>query len=275
MCGISAFFARESIPDFSVIDKLFSDMQKRGSDGFGCTWIRNINGKRTIDLTYRNVKNYSDPECKKKIKDEIYPQLKIGDILIGIQRASPETESATDVNRIEKTLQPVVNKNHGLVIVHNGAVSRRIDDELRSWSIKTREYKFKTDIDSEAILCSIVKYQRNLKNAFEYLSGGFAVIGFDEQKDSLFVANDHMQIAHGYIRGIGFFLHSDCDTIGKIIQDVTGMNRDGVFIWESHYHHFLDGHAIREIDLQSGFMKKIKYNPRYIVGDTFDSSKKE
>lgn len=275
MCGISAFFARESIPDFSVIDKLFSDMQKRGCDGFGCTWIRNINGKRIIDLTYRNIKNYSDPECKKKIKDEIYPQLKIGDVLIGIQRAAPETEVATDVNRIEKTLQPVVNKNHGLVVVHNGACSRRIEDELRQWSIKTREYKFHTDIDSESILCAIVKYQRNLKNAFEYLSGGFAVIGFDEQKDSLFVANDHMQIAHGYIRGIGFFLHSDNETLTDIIFDITKCKRNGICIWETFYNHFLDGHAIREIDLQSGFMTKTKYTPRYIVGDTFDSSKKE
>jgi hypothetical protein len=95
---------------------------------------------------------------------------------------------------------------------------------------------------------------------------------FDEQKDSLIVANDHMQISHGYVRGLGFMLHSENDVIGQVIYDDLGVTRDGVNIWEMYYHHPLDGGAIREIDLQSGFMRKTKYTPRYIVGNSFDSS---
>jgi len=273
MCGISGFFARESIPDFKVIDTLFKGMMNRGNDGFGFYWIHKSKDGRKIELVHKSAKNYTDPENIDLVKS-IYSRMNIGDVLIGIQRAAPETESSTDMNKIQETMQPIWNEENGICVVHNGAVMRKIHQELIDWSMKTKEYKFKTKIDSESILCSYVKHRRNMKNTMEYLSGGFALIMFDEQKDSLIVANDHMQIAHGYIRGIGFFLHSENDVIGQVIYDDLGVTRDGVNIWELYYHHPLDGGAIREIDLQSGFMRKTKYTPRYIVGNSFDSSVK-
>jgi glucosamine 6-phosphate synthetase-like amidotransferase/phosphosugar isomerase protein len=275
MCGITAYFARESVPDFKVIDTLFKGMMKRGMDGFGVCWIHNDKkAGRKIKLVHKSAKNYTDQENIDLVKNNIYPQMNIGDVLIAIQRAAPETEGATDSKRIQETMQPIWIEEDGLCCIHNGAVSNRIHRELQEWAKISGEYKFKTEIDSESIIAAYCKYKRNMKNAMEYLSGGFALIMYDQQKDSLIVVNDHMQIAHGYIRGLGFMLHSDNDIIGEVIQDVTGMNRDGVFLWESHYHHFLDGGAIREIDLQSGFMSKTKYTPRYIVGNTFDSSVK-
>jgi glutamine phosphoribosylpyrophosphate amidotransferase len=273
MCGISGFFARESVPDFKVIDTLFKGMMNRGNDGFGFCWIHKGKDGRKIELVHKSSKNYTDSENIKVVKN-VYGQMNIGDVLIGIQRASPETEPSTDPDKIQETMQPIWSEENGLCVVPNGAVMRRIHQELIDWSVKSGEYKFKTEIDSESILCSYVKHRRNMKNTMEYLSGGFAAIMFDEQKDSLIVANDHMQISHGYIRGIGFFLHSENDVIGQVIYDDLGVTRDGVNIWELYYHHPLDGSAIREIDLQSGFMRKTKYTPRYIVGNTFDSSVK-
>ena len=272
MCGIAAFFARESVPDYKVIDTLCKGMMMRGNDGFGICWIHNHGGVRKIVLNHKSAKNYTNSENIDIVKNHIYPQMNIGDVLIAIQRASPETEGNTDPSRIQETMQPIWSKEDGLVVCHNGAVMRRIHQELIDWSKESGEYTFKTDIDSESILASIVKFKRNCKNAFEYLSGGFAAIIFDEQKDCLIVANDHMQIAHSCLRGTGFFLHSELDTLKEIIFDITKCAKDGVNIWEMWYAHYLDGGAIREIDLQSGFMKKVAYTPRYIVGNSFDSS---
>jgi len=190
-------------------------------------------------------------------------------LLIAISRASPETEPETDIKRLEQTLQPIVSREHGLTVVHNGAVSQKIYNDIMALA-KEQGYEKSTDIDSEAIIASYLVHGRNMKDAMEYLSGGFAFLLFDEQKDMLYVVNDHMQIAHSYIRGLGFFLHSDNDAIGQLIHDYLGATRDGMFIWENFYHHYLDGHAIREIDLQSGFMRKEKYTPRYMT-PTFDT----
>jgi len=275
MCGITAFFARESSIDRKHLDTLFSWTEKRGKDGFGFVLIkRNSEGKRTIHLTYKDIEPYS--KCKDYVLNMIqdHDGIEIGDLIIGISRAAPETEPETDPTRIDQTLQPIVSTKDGLAVVHNGAVMRRIHQELIDWAKESEKYQFTTDIDSESILAAYIKYNRNMKDTFEYLSGGFASIIYDEVKDMLYVVNDHMQISHGYIRGLGFFLHSDNDAIGEVIYNYLGATRDGMFIWENFYHHFLDGGAIREIDLQSGFMRKEKYMPRYIVGDTFDSSVK-
>lgn len=272
MCGISAIFMRESVPDLKVINTLFEGMMARGNNGFGFAWIRNSpNGGRRIQKVFKSHLNYDDINITGGMS-ALYQEFGIGDVLIGIQRAAPETEGPTDPKRIDQTMQPIHCEEKQLVVVHNGAVMRRIHQELRCWASSSNgAYKFKTDIDSESIIASYIKHGRNMKNAMEYLSGGFATLLYDESKDSLIVANDHMQIAHAYIRGLGFLLHSDNDVLGKIIYDQLGASRDGMFIWENFYHHYLDGGAIREIDLQSGFMRKTKYTPRYIVGGSFDS----
>jgi hypothetical protein len=57
----------------------------------------------------------------------------------------------------------------------------------------------------------------------------------------LYVVNDFKPIAHGYVRGLGFFLHSDNDALGEVIQSITGCTRDGVAMWETWYHHYLSG----------------------------------
>jgi asparagine synthetase B (glutamine-hydrolysing) len=273
MCGIAAFFARESIPDFSVLDKLFRWTEKRGQDGCGFAWIRNTkNKKREIHLVGKDPGLYSqDNLVKKTIESVVYPNMVIGDVLIFISRAAPETETETDVNRIEQTLQPIIDKENGLVVVHNGAVSNSILQSLKNVADGI-PYKFKTDIDSEAIIASYLVHQRNAKSCFEYLSGGFAVIMYDEKKDMLYVVNDFKPIAHAYVKGVGFFLHSDNDCLGEIIHDMTGCSRDGVFLWESWYHHYLEGGSVKEIDLQSGYMRKTKYSPRYIIGNRWDSN---
>jgi len=272
MCGIAAFFARESTIDYKHLDTLFSGAEKRGQDGFGiCVIKKEI--KRKITYVFKDPDPYS--KCKDKVKKFIQKcELGIGDLIMAIARAAPETEPATDKMRVNETLQPIINYNEGLVVVHNGAVSQVIYDEIKNYykklSSQDQHYEYQTDIDSEAIAAAYVANGRNMKKTMEYLSGGFAFIMYDQNKDMLYVVNDHMQLSHGYIRGLGFFLHSDNNIIGQVINDYLGATRDGMFLWENFYHHYLDGHNIREIDLQSGFMRKEKYTPRYIT-PTFDS----
>ena len=269
MCGITAFFVRESVPSYEVLDILFKGTENRGQDGFGFVTIKNVYGKRIIQPTFKDSRKYSD--CRDLVESIFKANpLNIGDVVIAISRAAPETEGQTDINHIDSTMQPIMNYNHGLVVVHNGAVSGKIYNELQEWSSVTGNYNYGTQIDSEAILCSYVKHQRNMKDCMESISGGFAFIMYDQNKDCLYVVNDHMQLSHSYIQGLGFFLHSELEPLRDIIFDVTKCAKDGVNIWEMWYAHYLDGHAIRCVDLQSGFMTKVSYTPRYIT-PTFDT----
>ena len=264
MCGLVTFYARESVIDYKHLDTLFSWSEKRGRDGFGYVIIRkNDDGIRKIFSEYRNSKSYS--ECKDEVKKtiEAVNGLKIGDLIIAISRACPETEGKTDSVNLIRTMQPIYSEEHDLVVVHNGAVSNSILQNLKNMPDST--YKFTTNIDSEAILAAYVLKQRNMKDTMELLSGGFAAIMYDERKDMLYVMNDFKPIAHGYVRGVGFFLHSDNDALGEVIQNITGCTRDGVAMWETWYHHYLSGGRIKEIDLDSGFMRNIKYSPRFIT----------
>lgn len=266
MCGITAFFCRESSIDYKHLDTLFSWTEKRGQDGFGYVLIKKDpeDGRRKIFSVFKNHLKYS--ECKKLVKQaliDVDGGVNIGDLIIAISRAAPETEGKTDQTNLAETMQPIVRKDHGLALVHNGAVSNKVYKFLKDMNPDT--YKFETTIDSEAILSAYVSKNRNMKDAFEILSGGFATIIYDEHKDMLYVVNDFKPIAHGYVRGVGFFLHSDNDALGEVIQNITSCTRDGVAMWETFYHHYLSGGRIKEIDLDSGFMRNIKYSPRFIT----------
>jgi 7-cyano-7-deazaguanine synthase in queuosine biosynthesis/predicted glutamine amidotransferase len=272
MCGITAFFARESVPDYKHIDTLFKGCERRGTDGFGYTLIRKVDGVRKIFQTFRWPGPYSEVANIVKETIDDLGGLKIGDVIIGIARAAPETEASVNPKYLNQTVQPIVNEDENICLVHNGAISQRIYQELYDWAADTHEYNHHSVIDSEAIIASYIKHERNLKDAMEYISGGVAAIMYDEKKDMLYVINDFKPIAHGYVKGLGFFLHSDNDVLGDIIQDITSCTRDGVNLWECYYHHYLSGGRIKQLDLQSGFMQNIKYSPRYVIGKKWDSN---
>ena len=229
MCGIAAFFARESAISYNHLDTLFSWSEKRGKDGFGFVMIRKDDqGHRQIFSEYRNSKPYS--ECKDEVKKsiEMVNGIQLGDLIIAISRAAPETEGKTDSADLISSMQPIYSEDHDLVVVHNGAVSNSILQNLKNTS-DVFGYKFHTNIDSEAILAAYVLKQRNMKDAMELLSGGFAAIMYDERKDMMYTIVDFKPLAHAYIKGLGFLLHSDVGCLREIIYNYTGCNRDGEF----------------------------------------------
>lgn len=90
------------------------------------------------------------------------------------------------------------------------------------------------------------------------LSDGFteSLIAYDQNKDCLYVYNKHdNSIAHAYVRGFGFFVHTDMQPLRDTIQAVCHVARDGMNLWENWYGHPLEGKTYREIDLDSGFMR--------------------
>ena len=70
-----------------------------------------------------------------------------------ISRAAPEQEPPTS----ERNMQPIVNGN--CVLVHNGSVTQQIYDELME---SEKEFKWTTDIDSEAIIAAYIKHRSQL-----------------------------------------------------------------------------------------------------------------
>lgn len=256
MCGISMFFARESIPDITLLDILFKWGEKRGNDGFGLCHIT-PNGSK---LVYKTDETYSKHNYN--VKDFLLSNgLGVGDIIIAISRAQPETEAPTTLDNI----QPIINNN--IVLVHNGAVCNYISNKLKEKCKTTDQYKFETFIDSEAIIASYILHGRNIKNALEYISGGVACILLDMGKKKIYLATDFKPIAHCYIRGIGYFVASDNDCLREIVQKITGAPRDGMNVWEDWYAHYIRGNSIKEIDIDSGMTRSIKYKPRYITQD--------
>jgi 7-cyano-7-deazaguanine synthase in queuosine biosynthesis len=266
MCGIAMFFARESVPDYDVLDTLFTWSEKRGIDGFGIVHILRCGNKITTRCLNTD-KPYS--EYKDEVKKFLSSEIEVGDIIVAISRALPETESPT--SKINK--QPI--ENSGLVVVHNGAVTKSVDNDLRKWSKENPEkYSYCTSIDSESILASYVKHNSNIKDAMEYISGGFASIMVDLYKKKIYLITDFKPLAHSYIRGVGYFVASDVGCLREVVQKITHSPRDGMNLWEDWYAHYLRGGRIKEIDIDSGMTRTISYNPRYIT-QSWESSRVE
>lgn len=260
MCGIATFFARESIPSFDVIDILLKDTELRGTDGFGIVLIQR---KLKSYKTFYTTKRYSDEIDTVK---ELYSKMNIGDVLIALSRATPETEEPSS----STNMQPIVNGD--CVVAHNGDITHQIYKELVNYFKESNEFEFITKIDSESIIASYIKHKRNMKDAIEYIAGGIACVLYDFKKDRLYTILDFKPIAHSYIRGIGYFLSSNNNTLEKILSITSNIKRDAMNVWEDWYHHYLDGHHIYEVDLDSGMTRIENYTPRYIT-QTFDSYK--
>ncbi len=248
MCGILSFFARESVPDIHIFHELFLGAEERGKDGVGIVIIKRNKNFR-IEYFVRFTESYS--KISGEVLQYIKSTFKIGDILLGICRATPETEEQT---KTTKNLQPI--EKDGCILVHNGSVTDSIREQFKDKAI--------TPIDSEAIIDMYIKHNRNMKAAMEELSGSFAFIMVDTKKDMLYAVTSFNPLAHMYVRGVGYFLHSSNDTLGKALYKINGQSSDGVNLWESWYHHDLDGYTIIETDLQSGFQNKTSYIPRFL-----------
>jgi 7-cyano-7-deazaguanine synthase in queuosine biosynthesis len=260
MCGIAAFFCRESVPDTIIIHKMLQWCEKRGVDGVGISVVRRDCDKWVEISILRSTSSYSNlgDDVKDMILNYDYC---VGDVILMICRAQPETESKTTLDN----MQPIV--GGGCVLIHNGAVSQKQVKEAQFRS----HYMMTTDIDSEVIISEYTRLGRNIKSTQESLSGGFAYIMVDLLKGQMYLVNDFKPLSIGYVKGTGFMVASDNNCLREVVEQITDCKRDGTNIWEYYYAHPQRGNTIRGIDLDSGFEMVTSFNPRFIT-NTWDSS---
>lgn len=246
MCGIFAYWTKEATLSRDMFDILFSEAEKRGQNGVGVT-INSIGGEFE---TKKWVERYS--EVKEKVLDWVMENHQIDDIVLGICRATPETEPETTL----ENLQPIVDEDVSCALVHNGSVTEVHRKEFP-------RYKFLTKIDSEMILAKYTE-TGNMKTTMEQLSGAFAFVLLDGDRDKLFAVTAFNPLAHAYIKGYGYFIHSDDEALGKIITKLTGAKRDGMRVWEAWYHHEIEGYSIIETDIETGFQFNQTFKPNFL-----------
>jgi len=245
MCGIVGAWAKEDHIPFSVVDTLFKFNEKRGRDGFGYSKI-NLN---TNDIkTRKSAFAYSN---------SIFAQIELDSLpknhlLLGICRAKPETEVETREEDLERTMQPIVRDN--CIVVHNGSINTYYDD-CESWK--------QTDIDSECIIYQYIK--RGFPKFVEHIPGGFSFLLYDKHKKSLIVGTNHMPLYHMYIKGVGYFVSSVKEALDEILNYYFSLKHDSMNVWEAWYHTEVEAFSVREIDLDSGMIKKFDFKPLYLL----------
>jgi len=245
MCGIVCYWARESLLTRHQYHLLLKGAEQRGQDGFGIAIYDKRKGavsKLLVDGSYSSEKH--------NILDWVENVIEVGCVLIASCRATPETEKETTMDM----LQPIVYDNY--VLSHNGGVTDSVKDSLA--------YNYRTDIDSEAIIAYYFKNGRNMKRAMEDLSGSFAFVMLDTDKEKLYAVTSFNPLAHMYIKGSGYFYHSDNEVLAQVLESITGTRRDGMNVWESWYHHYLPGYTIIETDLDSGTQSHTEFTPRFL-----------
>lgn len=252
MCGIACYWAREAVLNRWDYRKLIEGCMLRGQDGLGVT-IYNPKIPKYVTFTGKYVtrKSVGIGDDIEDFLNFIVQFMQVGSILLIASRATPETEPNTTYDM----LQPI-DKYLNLLLIHNGGVTDTIAKELESKPIYS--------IDSELILHSYLIYNKNMKNTMESLTGSFAFVMVDTQKEKLYAVTSFNPLAHGYIRGYGYFLHSDLESIGLVLRNLTGATVDGMNVWESWYHHYIEGYTIIETDIHSGFQHKSTYTPRFL-----------
>jgi hypothetical protein len=270
MCGITAFYMREASISKHVIKSAWLQSLKRGTDGFGAVLIR---GQHQPGVCYKT----SDvTECTTILHNLPHPSYPMdvfqkGDVILSNARAAPETECG--VSNVERNVQPICNREHGLYLVHNGAVSSIIQKELKESGF---EYEYQTDIDSEAIIHAYLMFGRNMNDTMNYLSGGFAFVLVDTQKNCMYLVCTHSPLYCGYLRGWGFFAASTEESIWETISLLKGqkIEKNTMALWEDYYAHRVPEYSITSIDLDSGMVSGSSFEPRYITS-TYDVYKKD
>lgn len=248
MCGLSSFWARESVPNYKDLIPLLNYGKKRGTDGVGFSIIKSSGGI----ITRKFISCIESEELSKSI----ISSMNIGDIFISNHRATPETESFPEN---DLTIQPIENCIEEIFLVHNGSVSNKIYKELEKTHSK------QSLIDSEAIIWAYLDNEKNMKKTMEYLSGGFAFLLIDKSIEKLFSVCSHNPLWSGYVKGYGMIFSSMKNGILETISALknTTIEKNNICVWEDYYCRQMPENSISEIDLDSGMINEYEFQPRY------------
>jgi 7-cyano-7-deazaguanine synthase in queuosine biosynthesis len=260
MCGIAFFWAKEGTLEREEIRRLFEGAAKRGGDGFGYSILSPTKKQTTLDEKVMDSKVWDT-----HISD-IERNLKVGDMLFIAFRATPETELESS----PQMLQPLIHLDPPFVLIHNGGVT---ETEINNLKGITLPFSWETKIDSEAILANYMNYNGNMKDCMEDLSGSFSFVLLDVEKGKLFSVSSFLPLAHMYIKGVGYYLHSSLETLEQIQFERTGFTKGEKAVWHHWYAHYLEGYQIIETDIESGLQKSCNYRPKFLHTRCPDKSK--
>ena len=238
MAGIAAYFARESVPQFEKILKPMIDCYITDSlcsfDGviinpgeepqlYDCQDINAMGVDR-----YQEIKNFYSDKMKKGSL-----------IMFGIDHTicwSGDLEC-----------------NDYVCVLNHSSNKYTIGNQ-----ILTAQHLAATYYD---------KFKKDIKTTLEdTVQTDINMIAYDSAKNFLMSANDGhqgIQMCHAYVKGYGFMLHENMVCLRNIIHDFTDCSQDACNMWESWYGHPLEPEVVRESDLSSGNMRKIKFNPKF------------
>lgn len=239
MAGIAAFFARESVPEFEKIMKPMIDAyithtscdfdgviinpDKDSVNTYDCQKVQSMGDNR-----YEEIKNFYDDNMKR------------GSLLLfGIDH--------------ELCWCGDIECNDYVVVLNHSSNKFAIGNQLITAQHIANNY--------------YDKFQKNMKKTLEdTVETDINILAYDSAKKFLMSANDGhqgLQMCHAYVKGYGFMLHENMVCLRNIIHEFTACSEDACNMWETWYGHPLESEVIRESDLISGNMRKIKFNPKY------------
>lgn len=249
MCGIGSFVAMGRTLGENELRILLNGAVKRGRDGFGYKILRPGREDYLSMSHFLTVRQEDIDACCVHIAEA----MEVGDVLLYCARSTPETEQESNKTR----LQPIGWKQFSLV--HNGCVTES--------DVKRYQEKYEVrqgELDSVTILKAYHHFQRDMVRAIEDLSGSFSVAGYDAFRNMHISVTGFTPLAHAFIKGVGYFTHSDNEVLGELLESMGRVNKDGISVWEAWYHHDIEPYTVIETDLESGFQQFRKYTPKFL-----------
>ena len=242
MAGIAAFFARESVPDFNVIIRPMIDSYITGPKHDVDCVMYNTNTGHYHAWDQNEVESFGEDRYKEFrtiYQDTFRPE---SVLLFGI-----------DLKVQQVSFDGTNDKIHS--------------DSIFMLNHSSNKFTIGSQEETAYYLANVYRQHRDMKRTLEcQIETDINILALDTKKKFIYSANDGhqgLQMCHAYIKGIGFMLHENMVCLRNIIHDVTACSEDAVNLWETWYGHPLESEVIRETDLISGNMRKIKFNPKY------------
>jgi 7-cyano-7-deazaguanine synthase in queuosine biosynthesis len=141
--------------------------------------------------------------------------------------------------------QPYFYKDTALVF--NGLISNESEQEYSIY-------------DPSILQIAYINNDRDIKLAIESISGGWSFILYDEIKDKLYLGSSFVPIAHSYILGTGYVVHSSIRSINRLLLKHNKIENN---LWNKFYKEELDEYSLYEIDCKTKQTNIIKYEHKF------------
>ena len=196
MCGITFIYSKKNMNALENIFNSLELIQNRGYDSMGICYMNSNSNKHDILKKASTCKK----DCfdllktiyqKKNLESNIFSKFALG-----------HTRWATHGGKTDTNAHPHYSQNGDIILVHNGIINNFLT--IKEFLI-TKNYKFYSDTDSEAIANLIEYYtlsnnfEEALKKSLEQLEGTWAlVIIYTKIPDTYYITRKGSPLLLGY-----------------------------------------------------------------------------